>query len=312
MRGRRPAPDLHDLPPGPVTGGARRADAAPARRAVDAEIARAFLVSEGTVAQRIVRAKRTLAEARVPFEVPGRDELGRAPVGRARGDLPRLQRGLRGDGRRALDPPGAVRGRAAPGPHPRRADAARARGARAAGADGAAGLAAARAGRAGRRAGAARRSGPRALGPPARAARAGRAAAGRGAQPARSGRTRCRPRSPPATRGPAASRTPTGRGSSRSTTGWRRSPARPVVELNRAVAVAMAFGPEAGLELVDALADEPALRGYHLLPSVRGDLLERLGRDAEARGRVRARGRAVRQRARARAAPGAGRSAVAR
>ncbi|MDP8968385.1 MAG: RNA polymerase subunit sigma-24, partial [Actinomycetota bacterium] len=57
----------------------------------------------------------------------------------------------------------------------------------------------------------------------------------------------------------------------------------PVVELNRAVAVTMAFGPKAGLELVDALADEPALRGYHLLPSVRGDLLVRLGRQAEAR-----------------------------
>ena len=57
----------------------------------------------------------------------------------------------------------------------------------------------------------------------------------------------------------------------------------PVVELNRAVAVSMAFGPEAGLELVDALADEPALRGYHLLPSVRGDLLARLGRGHEAR-----------------------------
>ncbi|WP_055697439.1 MULTISPECIES: RNA polymerase sigma factor [Streptomyces] len=57
----------------------------------------------------------------------------------------------------------------------------------------------------------------------------------------------------------------------------------PVVELNRAVAVAMARGPEAGLALVDALAAEPALRDYHLLPSVRGDLLERLGRRAEAR-----------------------------
>jgi RNA polymerase sigma-70 factor, ECF subfamily len=57
----------------------------------------------------------------------------------------------------------------------------------------------------------------------------------------------------------------------------------PVVELNRAVAVAMAFGPAAGLELVDALAGEPSLRAYHLLPSVRGDLLARLGRDGEAR-----------------------------
>ena len=57
----------------------------------------------------------------------------------------------------------------------------------------------------------------------------------------------------------------------------------PVVELNRAVAVAMAFGPAAGLELVDALAAEPSLANYHLLPSVRGDLLARLGRSDEAR-----------------------------
>ena len=57
----------------------------------------------------------------------------------------------------------------------------------------------------------------------------------------------------------------------------------PVVELNRAVAVTMAFGPEAGLELVDSLAGEPALREYHLLPGVRGDLLVRLGRLDEAR-----------------------------
>ena len=57
----------------------------------------------------------------------------------------------------------------------------------------------------------------------------------------------------------------------------------PVVELNRAVAVGMAFGPAAGLELVDALASEPMLKTYHLLPSARGDLLEKLGRSAEAR-----------------------------
>ncbi|HZN28362.1 MAG TPA: DUF6596 domain-containing protein, partial [Xanthobacteraceae bacterium] len=57
----------------------------------------------------------------------------------------------------------------------------------------------------------------------------------------------------------------------------------PVVELNRAVAVAMAFGPAAGLELVDALTAEPLLAGYHLLPSVRGDLLAKLGRADEAR-----------------------------
>jgi predicted RNA polymerase sigma factor len=56
----------------------------------------------------------------------------------------------------------------------------------------------------------------------------------------------------------------------------------PVVELNRAVAESMAFGPDLGLEIVDGLAGEPALAGYHHLPSVRGDLLARLGRDAEA------------------------------
>jgi predicted RNA polymerase sigma factor len=57
----------------------------------------------------------------------------------------------------------------------------------------------------------------------------------------------------------------------------------PVIELNRAVAVGMAFGPEAGLAIVDAIAGEPAMKDYHLLPSVRGDLLEKMGRHAEAR-----------------------------
>lgn len=57
----------------------------------------------------------------------------------------------------------------------------------------------------------------------------------------------------------------------------------PIVELNRAVAVAMAFGPEPALEIVDALTAEPSLQNYHLLPSVRGDLLNKLGRHEEAR-----------------------------
>jgi predicted RNA polymerase sigma factor len=57
----------------------------------------------------------------------------------------------------------------------------------------------------------------------------------------------------------------------------------PIVELNRAVAFSMAFGPAAGLELVDALTSEPSLENYHLLPCVRGDLLAKLGRSDEAR-----------------------------
>ncbi|OLF19411.1 RNA polymerase sigma factor [Actinophytocola xanthii] len=76
-------------------------------------------------------------------------------------------------------------------------------------------------------------------------------------------------------------------------TDWARIAARyarlvqlvpsPVIELNRAVAMSMAFGPEVGLEIVDGLVDEPSLRSYHLLPTVRGDLLAKLGRHAEAR-----------------------------
>jgi RNA polymerase sigma factor (sigma-70 family) len=62
----------------------------------------------------------------------------------------------------------------------------------------------------------------------------------------------------------------------------RRAPS-PVVDLNRAVAVAMAFGPAAGLELVDALSSEPSLKSYHLVPSVRGDFLRKLDRFDEAR-----------------------------
>ena len=57
----------------------------------------------------------------------------------------------------------------------------------------------------------------------------------------------------------------------------------PIIELNRAVAVAMAFGPQAGLDLVDQLTEEPSLKNYHLLPGVRGDFLKKLGRMDEAR-----------------------------
>ncbi|MCQ6555241.1 sigma-70 family RNA polymerase sigma factor [Streptomyces sp. C10-9-1] len=87
----------------------------------------------------------------------------------------------------------------------------------------------------------------------------------------------------------------------------------PVVELNRAVAVSYAEGPQAALHLVDALSGEPALGGYHLLPSVRGDLLERMGRTGEAHGEFaraarlarNARERALLDTRAARTAPGA-------
>ncbi|HVE67315.1 MAG TPA: RNA polymerase sigma factor [Solirubrobacteraceae bacterium] len=246
------------------------------------EIARAFLVGEGTVAQRIVRAKRTLGEARVPFEVPGRDELAdRLPAvlevvylifneGYAATagehwtrpalcrDALRLGRILAGlmprepevHGLLALMELQASRLRARVGPHGepvRLADQDRARWDRLLVQRGLAALE-----RAEQRGGA---LGPYTLQAAIAACHA--------------------------------------RARSVETTDWPRIVAlydalaaltgSPVVELNRAVAVAMAFGPEAGLELVDGLAGDPALRGYHLLPSVRGDLLARLGCPDEAR-----------------------------
>src|SRR5207244_13072216 len=64
---------------------------------------------------------------------------------------------------------------------------------------------------------------------------------------------------------------------------WAPPAPAPVVERNPAVAVSMAFGPQAGLELVDNLMPEPSLKSYHLLPAVRADLLNKLGRLDEAR-----------------------------
>lgn len=246
------------------------------------EIARAFLASEGAVAQRIVRAKRTLAAARVPFEVPGRHEWAErltsvleviylvfnegyaATSGeqwvrpRLRNDALHLGRILAGlmprepevHGLLALMELQASRLRARVGRHGEPvllADQSRARWDHLLVQRGLARL---------RRA--EELSG--ALGPyTLQAAIAGAHARARSVEE----------------------------------TDWPRIVAlydalaaltgSPVVELNRAVALTMAFGPEVGLELVDSLVDEPALRGYHLLPSVRGDLLARLGRVVEAR-----------------------------
>ena len=114
------------------------------------EIARAFLASEGAVTQRIVRAKRTLAEARVPFEVPGRDELAARLSAVLEVIYLVFNEGYAATAGEDWMRPSLCRGRPASRARARRADAARARGPRAAVADGAAGLAAAGARRAAR------------------------------------------------------------------------------------------------------------------------------------------------------------------
>ena len=201
--------------------------------------------------------------------------------------------------------PGLVRGGPAARPDPGRADAGRARGARAGGADGDPGLALAGAGRPGRRAGAAARPGPRSLGPRPDRPRPGGTGAGDRSWAARWAPTRLQ----------AAIAACHARARTAEETDWERIVAlydalaeltpSPVVELNRAVAVAMAFGPEAGLEIVDELVARGWLDDYHLLPSVRGDLLERLGRRDGGARRVRAGRVDDQQRARADAAAGA-------
>ena len=188
------------------------------------EIARAFLVPEPTIAQRIVRAKRTLAEAQVPFEVPRGAELaGAAGVG-ARGDLPHLQRGLLGDRRRRLDCARRCArtrcGSAASWPElaPDEPEV-----------HGLVALMEIQASRLRARVGPAGE--PVLLLDQDRArwdrllirSRPRRARAGRAARRRRSAPTRSRPRSRPATRGRARPRRPTGRASPRSTTRSRSS-----------------------------------------------------------------------------------------
>jgi RNA polymerase sigma factor (sigma-70 family) len=245
------------------------------------EIARAFLVSEATVAQRVVRAKRTLAAAQVPFEVPSRDELG----GRLSAVLEVIylvfNEGYAATaGEQWIRPPlcaEALRlGRILAALMPREPEV-----------QGLLALMELQASRLNARVGTGGE--PVLLGDQDRArwdhllVLRGLAALGRAEELSGS-------------LGPyalqAAIAACHARARSIEETDWPRIVAlydglaaltgSPVVELNRAGAVTMAFGPEAGLELVDSLADEPALRGYHLLPSVRGDLLVRMGRLAEA------------------------------
>jgi RNA polymerase sigma factor (sigma-70 family) len=246
------------------------------------EIARAFLVPEPTVAQRIVRAKRTLAEARVPFEVPRGDELA-ARLSSVLGVLYLVfnegYAATAGDDwmRPALCEEALRLGRILAELAPKEPEV-----------HGLVALMEIQASRARARVGP---SGEpillldqdrarwdhilihRGLAALERAERLGGVLGPYALQAAIAA---CH----------ARARTP-------AETDWARIAAlydalaqltpSPVVELNRAVAVAMAFGPAAGLELVDALRSEPSLKGYHLLPSVRGDLLRRLGRFDEAR-----------------------------
>ncbi|MDP9893033.1 RNA polymerase sigma factor (sigma-70 family) [Variovorax boronicumulans] len=245
------------------------------------EIARAFLVPEATVAQRIVRAKRTLLEARVPFEVPRRHEV----EARLASVLEVLYlifnegySATAGDDwmRPALCDEAMRLGRIVAGLVP---DASEVHGLVA--------LMEIQASRTAARVGA---SGEPVLLLEQNRARWDQMLIRRGL----AGLARAEALG---ALGPyalqAAIAACHGRARTAEETDWPRIAAlydalaelapSPIVELNRAVALSMAFGPAAGLEVVDALMDEPALKGYHLLPTVRGDLLFKLGRRDEAR-----------------------------
>lgn len=246
------------------------------------EIARAFLVSEPTVAQRIVRAKRTLAEARVPFEVPPPDE--RAPRLASVLEVVYLvfnegYAATAGDDwmRPALCEDALRLGRILAGLLPQETEVL-----------GLVALLEIQASRSRARTGPA---GEPILLLDQDRARWDQLLIGRGLAALTRAEGLGGALGPYALQ--AAIAACHARARAPEETDWTRIAAlydalaelapSPVVELNRAVAVAMAFGPEAGLELVDQLASEPALQGYHLLPSVRGDLLARLGRADEAR-----------------------------
>ncbi len=246
------------------------------------EIARAFLVPEATVAQRIVRAKRTLAEARVPFEVPRGDELA-ARLSSVLGVIYLVfnegYSATAGEDwvRPALCEDALRLGRILAGLAPDEPEV-----------HGLVALMEIQASRLRARVGPA--------GQPVLLLDQDR---GRWDQLLiRRGLAElARAQAPGGALGPyalqAAIAACHARARTADETDWTRivalydalaevSPS-PVVELNRAVAVGMAFGPAAGLELVDELTSEPSLKGYHLLPSVRGDLLAKLGRHPEAR-----------------------------
>ena len=247
-----------------------------------AEIARAFLTAEATMAQRIVRAKRTLSEAKVPFEVPAGDELrARIP--------PALEvvylvfnegyAATSGEDWMRLDLcEEAMRlGRILAGLVPDEAEV-----------HGLLSLMELQASRMRARVGPA---GEPVLLMEQDRTKWDRLLITRGLAALERAEALRRPLGPYTLQ--AALAACHARARAPEETDWPRIVAlydalveltgSPVVELNRAVAVSMAFGPAEGLSLVDELAEEPALRDYHLLPAVRGDLLLKLGRRAEAR-----------------------------
>jgi RNA polymerase sigma-70 factor, ECF subfamily len=246
------------------------------------EIARAFLVPEPTVAQRIVRAKRTLAEARVPFEVPRGDELA-ARLSSVLGVLYLVfnegYSATAGDDwmRPALCEEALRLGRILAELAPKEPEV-----------HGLVALMEIQASRSGARVGP---SGEPILLLDQDRARWDHILIHRGLAALERAEKLGGALGPYALQ--AAIAACHARARAAAETDWARIAAlydalaqltpSPVVELNRAVAVAMAFGPAAGLELVEALTSEPSLKGYHLLPSVRGDLLRKLGRFGEAR-----------------------------
>ena len=246
------------------------------------EIARAFLVPEPTIAQRIVRAKRTLAEKRVPFEVP----RGEDRVARLSSVLSILYlifnegySATAGDDwmRPKLCEEALRMGRILAGLAPEEPEV-----------HGLVALMEIQTSRLGARAGP---SGEPILLLDQNRARWDQLLIRRGHAALERAEALSKARSPYVLQ--AAIAACHARAKRAEDTDWARivglygalteiSPS-PIIELNRAVALAMLFGPAAGLEIVDALGSEPALKTYHLLPSVRGDLLKKLGRFDEAR-----------------------------
>ena len=245
------------------------------------EIARAFLVPEPTVAQRIVRAKRTLAEARVPFEVPRGDELAERLASVLAVIYLIFNEGYSataGDDwmRPALCEEALRLGRIVAELVPREPEV-----------HGLAALMEIQASRSRARVDA---TGTPVLLLDQDRARWDQVLIRRGLTALERAEKLGGARGPYALQ--AAIAACHARARTADETDWARIAAlydalaqlapSPVVELNRAVALAMAFGPAAGLELADTLLDEPSMKSYHLLPSVRGDFLAKLGRYQEA------------------------------